>query len=212
MTRPNFGRLTSWLIAAWFATSLSAAALGLIKTEPGRPPFPLLVAVVVPLSAFGIWYAASRSFREFVLALSPRALTLVQSWRTAGFVFLVLARYRILPASFALPAGWGDIAIGVTAVFVASRLAVPKHRRVFILWQMLGMLDLVMAVTLGATAALVNPNGIPTSPMTVLPMSLIPTFAVPLLLLLHIICIAQALRWAKERSKNLGNRFDSVAV
>jgi hypothetical protein len=74
------------------------------------------------------------------------------------------------------------------------------------------MLDLVTAVTLGATVALINPNGIPTSPMTVLPMSLIPTFAVPLLLLLHIICIAQALRWAKERSKNLGNRFDSVAV
>jgi len=109
---------------------------------------------VVPLGAFGIWYAASRSFREFVLALNPRALTLVQSWRTAGFVFLVLARYHILPASFALPAGWGDIAVGATAVFVASRLAVSKHRRAFILWQLLGMLDLVMAVTLGATAAL----------------------------------------------------------
>jgi hypothetical protein len=212
MTRPNYGRLTAWLIAAWFAASLSAAALGLIQTGPRRPPLPLLVAVVVPLGAFGIWYAASRSFREFVLALSPRALTLVQSWRTAGFVFLVLARYRILPAGFALPAGWGDIAIGATAVFVASRLAVPQHRRVFILWQLLGMLDLVMAVTLGATAALVNPNGIPTAPMTVLPMSLIPTFAVPLLFLLHTICIAQARHWAKEQSTVLGTGLDSVAV
>jgi hypothetical protein len=212
MTRPNYGRLTAWLIAAWFAASLSAAALGLIQTEPGRPPFPLLVAVAVPLGAFGLWYAASRSFREFVLALSPRALTLVQSWRTAGFVFLVLARYRILPAGFALPAGWGDIAIGATAVFVASRLAVPKHRGIFILWQLLGMLDLVTAVTLGATAALVNPNGIPTTPMTALPMSLIPTFAVPLLFLLHIICIAQARGWAKEQSTGLGSGLNSVAV
>ena len=212
MTRPNYGRLTAWLIAAWFAASLSAAALGLIQTEPGRPPFPLLVAVAVPLGAFGLWYAASRSFREFVLALSPRALTLVQSWRTAGFVFLVLARYRILPAGFALPAGWGDIAIGATAVFVASRLAVPKHRGIFILWQLLGMLDLVTAVTLGATAALVNPNGIPTTPMTVLPMSLIPTFAVPLLFLLHIICIAQARGWAKEQITGLGSGLNSVAV
>jgi hypothetical protein len=31
--------------------------------------------------------------------------------------------------------------------------------------------------------------------MTVLPLSLIPTFAVPLLLMLHIICIAQARQW-----------------
>jgi hypothetical protein len=31
--------------------------------------------------------------------------------------------------------------------------------------------------------------------MTVLPLSLIPTFAVPLLFILHFICIAQALRW-----------------
>jgi hypothetical protein len=69
-----------------------------------------------------------------------------------------------------------------------------------------------MAVTLGATAALVNPNGIPTSPMTVLPMSLIPTFAVPLLFLLHIICIAQARGWAKEQTTGRGRGLNSVAV
>jgi hypothetical protein len=212
MRKTNYGRITAWLIAAWFAISLTAAALGLIQRDPGRPPLPLLVAVVVPLAAFGIWYTASGSFREFVMGLSPQALTLVQSWRIAGFVFLVLARYRILPLSFALPAGWGDIAIGATAIFVASRLAVPKHRRVFIFWQLLGMLDLVTAVTMGATAALLNPNGIPTSPMGVLPLSLIPTFAVPLFFLLHVICIAQARGWAKEKNRGLETRFDSVAV
>jgi hypothetical protein len=57
------------------------------------------------------------------------------------------------------------------------------------------MIDLVTAVTLGATAFLWNTGGISTAPMTVLPMSLIPTFAVPLYFLLHIICIAQAMRW-----------------
>jgi hypothetical protein len=34
--------------------------------------------------------------------------------------------------------------------------------------------------------------------MTVLPMSYIPTFAVPLFLILHIICIAQARRWPAD--------------
>ena len=31
--------------------------------------------------------------------------------------------------------------------------------------------------------------------MTALPLSLIPTFAVPLFFILHVICIAQATRW-----------------
>jgi hypothetical protein len=48
--------------------------------------------------------------------------------------------------------------------------------------------------------------------MTALPMSLIPTFAVPLLFLLHIICIAQARGWAKEQSTGLGSGLNSVAV
>ncbi|MGE5204711.1 MAG: hypothetical protein ACM3PW_03785 [Chlamydiota bacterium] len=40
-------------------------------------------------------------------------------------------------------------------------------------------------------------DGITTAPMAGLPLSLIPTFAVPLLALLHIICIAQAAHWEK---------------
>jgi hypothetical protein len=33
-----------------------------------------------------------------------------------------------------------------------------------------------------------------------LPMSLIPTFGVPIFFILHIICIAQALRWKTEQA------------
>jgi hypothetical protein len=96
---------------------------------------------------------------------------------------------------FALPAGWGDIAIGATAPFVALALAVPGRRKSFIFWQILGIADLVNAVALGTLATVLNPHGIGADAMTVLPMSLIPTFAVPLFLILHIICIAQAIRW-----------------
>jgi hypothetical protein len=53
-------------------------------------------------------------------------------------------------------------------------------------------------VGLGTTAQLLNPHGIATSAMTVLPMSLIPTFAVPLFMILHFICIAQARQWQEQ--------------
>src|SRR4051812_29164334 len=184
----RYAKLTTALIAAWFVFSLAASALHLYRTGPGAPPLALGIAVLAPTVAFLVWFTRSAAFRDFSMALNPRVLTFVQSWRLAGFVFVVLAAYGILPKVFALPAGWGDIAIGATASLVALKLAKAERRSGFILWQVLGMTDLVVAVTLGTLAGFVDPHGIPTSAMTVLPMSLIPTFAVPLFFILHIIC------------------------
>ncbi|MGA8620508.1 MAG: hypothetical protein WB660_18540 [Candidatus Sulfotelmatobacter sp.] len=146
------------------------------------------------------------------MSLNPRILTMVQSWRVAGFVFLVLAAHGVLPSVFALPAGWGDIAIGATASFVALKRASPDHRKIFVLWQVLGIADLVTAVTLGTLARVIDPHGIPTNAMTVLPLSLIPTFAVPLLLILHVICIVQAIRWPVRQRSTMGEHLHSPAA
>jgi len=210
MTNFNYGRVTAWLLAAWFTIAFTAAALGWIEGVPNQPPLPFLISVIVPFAIFSIWVAVSKDFRAFLLGLNPRILTLVQSWRLGGFVFVVLARYHILPNLFALSAGYGDIFIGATAAFAALRLI--KSRRLFILWQILGMTDLINAVFLGATASLFNPHGILTTPMTVLPMSLIPTFAVPLFFLLHIICIAQARQWTKDPQPSLDTRLHPFAA
>jgi hypothetical protein len=199
MTNFNYRRLTATMIAAWFVVSLAASALHVFRNDPGQPPLAFGVAAVIPIVLFLLWFGASERFREFTLALNPRILTLVQAWRVAGFVFLVLYTYSILPGMFALPAGWGDIAIGATAPFVALKLTTPDNRNGFILWQMLGITDLVTALFFGATAAFFNPHGVATSAMTVLPMSLIPTFAVPLLFIFHVICISQARRWSAQQ-------------
>ena len=87
--------------------------------------------------------------------------------------------------------------------------AIPEHRRTFVLWQILGMIDLVTAVSLGTLAHVIDPQGIPTNAMTVLPLSLIPTFAVPLLLILHILCLVQARRWKMEQTSTLGKQLRS---
>jgi hypothetical protein len=127
----------------------------------------------------------------------------VHSWRIAGFTFLALYAAGILPGIFALPAGWGDIAIGATAPVAAIKLANFSRRRGFIFWQILGIVDLVTAVALGTLARLISPQGVTTGALTVLPLSLIPTFAVPLLIILHVICIAQARGW-EERQYSRG--------
>ena len=214
-TKP-YGKLTAGLIAAWFVLAASASALGVFETSPNSPPLPLLLMALTPILLFTTWYLASSGFREFTLSLSPHTLTWVQAWRIAGFVFLALYAYRILPGSFALPAGWGDIIIGATAPLVATKLADPNHRKSFIGWQLLGMADLLTAIGSGALQRFLHPapmvglNAVTTAPMTTLPLSLIPTFAVPLFLILHIICIAQAKRWPDRELRP--DRMHSIAV
>jgi len=203
----KYAKLSAGLLAAWLVFALFSSALHLYRNAPNAPPIALGLAVLAPIVLFLVWFASSPGFRQFVLSLSPRTLTLVQSMRIAGFVFLVLATYKILPAFFALSAGWGDIVIGATAPFAALQLANPAHRKGFIFWQALGITDLVNALALGTLAGVIDPHGIPTGAMTVLPMSYITTFAVPLFLILHIICIAQARRWPTTGFAATGNRF-----
>ena len=79
----------------------------------------------------------------------------------------------ILPKISPFPQGWATIAIGATASFVALKLENPDHRWIFVVWQVLGIADLVTAVTLGTLATVIDPRRIPTSAMTTLPPSLI---------------------------------------
>jgi hypothetical protein len=212
MTNQSYGKVAAGFIGVLFLFSLVGSALHLFLNDASRPPIALGIAVLTPIVLFVVWFNTSQGFRRFVLSLNPRTLTTVQSWRIAGFVFLVLYTYRLLPGLFALPAGWGDVFIGATAVFVSMRLASPEHRNSFILWQALGISDLVIALITGTTAGLLSPHGIATSPMTELPLSLIPTFAVPLLMILHFICIAQARRWPVIERAHFGEQLPSSAA
>jgi hypothetical protein len=205
MSDKAYGRLTAGLVIAWFFVALVASALYGFKTGPNTPPLALGLAVLAPIALFGLWYIRSAGFRRFVLSLDPRTLTFVQSWRIVGFTFLVLYAAGLLPGTFALPAGWGDIAIGATAPLIAIKFTNGNRRNIFVLWQILGILDLVVAVTTGTLSQQLNPQGASTEIMTLLPLSLIPTFGVPLLAILHIICIAQARHWKERRISDIGD-------
>lgn len=191
----KYGKIIAGLLVVWFVTVLSASALDLFKNGSGRFGLGVAVASLTPMVVFSLWFAVSEEFRRFALSLNPRILTSIQSWRIVGFTFVLLEARNVLPSVFAWPAGYGDMTIGVTAAFVAWKLAEPAHRGSFILWQVLGILDLITAVSLGTTAGLLLPHGPSMVAMTVLPLSVIPIFLVPLFLMLHVICIAQARAW-----------------
>jgi hypothetical protein len=193
-TRPAHGvrNLTVAVLAVWFLFALGGSLLGVFDSQP-RPPVPLGLAAVLPVAVFAFCYLTSASFRQFVLSLDLRLLTLAQTWRVGGIVFVILYLQGALPGVFALPAGWGDFAIGVTAPLVAWYWKRPFPSKTFILWNVLGSLDLVLAVTLGVLAS-ATPVGVLAGDVTTrlmgqFPLSLIPTFFVPLLLILHLISL-----------------------
>jgi xanthosine utilization system XapX-like protein len=191
----KYGKITAGLIAAWFVAIFWASAEHLFVNPGARLGVSIAVAAMAPMIAFSLWVARSDGFRDFALSLNPKVLTSLQAGRIVGFTFVLLEARNVLPAIFAMPAGYGDMFIGATAGFAAWKLAEPARRGSFIFWQVLGILDLVTAVSVGTTAGLLDPHGPSMLPMTMLPLSLIPTFFVPLFLMLHLICIAQARTW-----------------
>ncbi len=67
--------------------------------------------------------------------------------------------------------------------------------RAFVRWNRLGLLDLFVAISLGAIGGfLLSDQPVTTAPMATLPLVLIPAFMVPIFILMHFAMLAQAKR------------------
>jgi hypothetical protein len=195
------------LLGLWLATVVFAAYIGVFGAGTRysmNVPLPLGLAVLAPMLVFAFWFRLSPRFREYAYSLNPVLLAMLHVERVGGIVFLILMSKNLLPATFALPAGIGDIAIGLTAPLAAWQLSKQRrYTRGIILWNVLGIADLVIAVTTGILSSnsqlgILVQGSVTTRLMGQLPMSLVPTFLVPLLVILHLISLIQANR---ERSR-----------
>ncbi len=196
--RANIRLAVPIILAVWFLLVLAFGAAGAFVAPPGTPPLAIATGVALPLILFFAGLRFSQSFREFVLALDLRLIAAIQAWRWAGLGFLSLYAHKVLPAVFALPAGLGDMAIGITApwmVLALVREPAFAASRAFIRWNVLGILDLVVAVSMGTVSALIAtgaPGEITAAPMATLPLILIPAFLVPIFLMLHAAALMQS--------------------
>jgi hypothetical protein len=193
-------------LGVWLLLVLSFGAAGAFLGAPGTPPLPMAIGVAAPLALFFASLRLSKSFREFVLLLDLRLIAGMQAWRWAGLGFLSLYAHNVLPAVFALPAGLGDMAIGVTAPWIILALIRQPGfaaSRAYIRWNILGILDLTIAVSIGTVNAFLAtgaPGEISTAPMATLPLLLIPAFLVPLFLMLHTAALMQSRRLIRSQT------------
>ncbi len=183
------------VLVAWLLLVIELGASGAFITSPGTPPLPILIGFTAPLIVFLVGFWMSSSFRAFVLSIDLRVMTAIQAWRFVGLGFLALYAHGVLSGIFAWPAGLGDIAIAVTAPWMlAALIRRPSFAasKTFIAWNVLGILDLVVAVGTGAFVALAGEAT--TSPMAQLPLLLIPAYLVPICIMLHTAALLQARR------------------
>ncbi len=194
----------SIVLSAWAALASTLAARGFFSQPVGGAPPPVGINLVVVLAGLVVALAGSASLRR--LLANQRSLILLNVWRLVGAVFLLLMAGGQMPALWALPAGIGDVLIGVTAPWVASKLDDPGGRRRAIIFNLLGLADLVVAVGLGVTTSRGPAQLFHTTPTadlaTQFPLALVPTFLVPLAFMLHVVSLWQLLRgsWAKPRA------------
>ena len=188
------------IVVAWAALVMILSARGVFEIDPSKPPFPLLISFITPPILFLVSYALSTKVRAISLSIDLLLLTAMQAWRVIGGVFLILMSLNLLPGTFAWPAGVGDLVVGGYAPFVVLSIArrTPSWRTHVVLLNVLGLLDLVTAIASGVLSGS-SPIGVLHGPvatdiMQQLPLSIIPTFAVPAWVIMHVISLMKLRR------------------
>ena len=203
-------RRTTWLAVMipytlWFAFAWSAAINGVFvtgaSTLPGPPFLPL--AIFLPVIIGAPLLLLSTRVGQVLDAMPVTWLIALQVYRVFGSWALAAWLHGVLPGVFALPAGMGDVLTGLFAVPAAIAVATgtAQGRRAAIAWNILGLADFVVAITMGMITApgrfqLIVPN-VPSIGAGAYPSVLTPAFVVPASILLH----ALSLRQLRRRSQ-----------
>ena len=195
-------------LLAWFAAVILLSPGGFFLTL-SLYPIPNIGLIFVPLIIGINLLAKSVVFQKMVDNIYQPWLIGVQMMRVMGAVFLTFYARGLMPAEFAIPSGIGDIIVGSTAPIVAAILFfnLSFGRILAIGWNIIGFAELTIAIILGFLTsptpyqllAFNSPNYF----LFDFPLALIPLFAVPLSLLLHIFSLRVLL--FKQPQKTFGN-------
>jgi len=219
--KPAEERRASWagttLLVGWFAAALVLSGLGLYQANSTRLPT-IEFGLLLPIIAGLIFYWRSPLLRRVTRAASQGLIVGVQIYRVLGVIFLVLYFRGSMPGVFALPAGTGDVAVGLLAPAVALVFTRGWRGSTGLLqaWNLLGLADLAVAVATGFLSspsplqlfAFDNPNTL----ITAFPLVMIPVFLVPAAILLHLASLAKVGRTGvPSGSQRASFRMENVA-
>jgi hypothetical protein len=188
MMKDSSKRIVTLVLLGWlcFAVGLSgwlynASALAVAAT----------VWTLTALALFACWKISP--IRKWALNVDVRWLVLLHVTRLfAGAYFLVLCRRGQLPCGFARPAGWGDIVVAVLALVVLGATRTRFAKTLLLIWNTIGLIDIIFVVFSALRFGLKDWQSM--HALRELPLSLLPTFLVPLIIASHILIFVRLAR------------------
>ena len=132
------------------------AVAGAFRPSAGQPVLPVLpLAILIPPLVAILLLLRSSRVAALLDAIPASWLVGLQVYRVFGGAFLVNWARGAMPAIFAAPAGVGDVAVGLLALPAALYVATGSRigRWVGIAWNVLGLLDLPIAIAIGITTS-----------------------------------------------------------
>lgn len=197
--RRSIMTVASIVLVGWFLLALMLAYAGVYRGVADRLPT-IQFGIFVPIFV-GLWLLwRSATVADVINAIPQSWLVAIQLYRALGVIFIVLLNAGRLPPQFALPAGCGDVAVGLFAPLVAYAYAcnIQGSKTAVVAWNIFGLADLVIAV---GTGFLTSPSplqqwalGAPNELISAFPLVMVPVFAVPLSVLLHVASLTKLAR------------------
>jgi hypothetical protein len=196
-------RRAIWLVVMipytlWMAVAWSGAINGVFRTDIRFPALP--VAIFLPVIIGAPMLLLSKRMGQVLDAMPASWLVALQLYRIFGSWALAAGLRGTLPAVFGVPAGIGDTLTGLFAVpaAIAAATGTAEGRRAAIAWNVFGLADFAVAITLGAITSpgalqLIVPD-VPSIGAGAYPGVLTPAFVVPSSILLHLLSLRQLIR------------------
>jgi putative effector of murein hydrolase LrgA (UPF0299 family) len=170
-------------LGLWLLLALAVGASGWFERATATEVAATVWGLVLLLAVLRTTWSP---FRAWVEGQELDALVALHLTRFVGVAFLTLHAAGRLPATFALPAGIGDITVALTAglALIAWMPTRTARQRWFLLaWNLVGLLDIVAVVVTALHVGLKDWHGM--APLRAFPLSLLPTFLVPLIIGSH---------------------------
>ncbi|HLI96765.1 MAG TPA: hypothetical protein VKT72_11860 [Candidatus Baltobacteraceae bacterium] len=194
-------------VAVWFVAYAFLAAKGAFNFGSAVPVLP--IALLLPLFVAVVAFQATPALRAIVESVPQEQLIGIQIIRLMGFAFLLLLAQSLLPAVFALPAGLGDMLVGFEAIFVAGLYArrASSAPMMGLIFNLTGFADFAVGLAIGflaSTAPLRLIHVIPSTDLVAaLPLALVPTFGIPLFLVLHVLSLRRVIAELKSTTRTV---------
>lgn len=183
--KDNSRRVVTLVLLGWLCF-----AVGLANWfhDARAPAVAVTVWTLTALALFACWKISP--IRKWALNVDVRWLVLLHVTRLfAGAYFLVLCQCGQLPCGFARTAGWGDMVVAVLALAVLCATRTQFAKPLLLTWNTLGLIDIIFVVFSALRFGLNDWQSM--HALRELPLSLLPTFLVPLIIASHVLILVR---------------------